>query len=1209
LGCSIIKILKTTMGNLTNQYVSQSFQGLLKLDNSNTGVTSTLQYVTDGLGNKIPMQASTSSIVISGSFYGDGSNLTGITVNIDSGSLVTTSSFNAYTSSNDSKVNALMAATNSYITNAQTSSMTVMSASFATNSNSASYSSFAVSSSYADNAGSSISSSFAVNAGTSISSSFATNAISSSHAINSDSSISSSFAQNAVSASQAQNSVSASQAQNAVSSSQAQNAISASQATNSDNATSASHALFANNAGQLNGTGSGVFATTGSNVFQGTQTITGSLGVTGEITALSASITYLKTIYQTSSVIFTSGSNILGDEASDTQTLFGAVILPTGPLSVTGSATISGNLNAVTSLTASGLHYPTTDGAFSGQVLQTDAAGTLSFGNVNAVFETIRNGESTTITVGTPLYVSGSQGANPIVYRANAGDPTKMPVTFLAMENIASNQNGRGITLGLITGINMTGYPVGTTLWTDGLGALTNVRPTGSNDIIQPIGIVTKTGNGGQLNVLNPGPVLMPNMQTGYMFVGDGTNQPVLVASSSLSVASAVSSSQAQNAVSASHAINSNSSISSSFASNALSSSWSENANSASYAQNATSASQAQNAVSSSYATNALSASYAPMPDVSGFATTGSNLFKGTETIQSGNLIFKTPLNNSDYNVTSSTAGTGNNILFGNSTVGVPTGSLLLTGSNNIITAQYPATVGYNGYINGHGNFLLGSAGVLLSTASLLLPSISANIGGGNVQAYFTTSSLSGGHPIISNNYLQGFTNINIPSGSLTMQNNSVFSTLTFNSAVSTHNTRNTFTQNFVGAATTLNAFSSSIATANNMFDGALTINNHYTSSNTSGNQLALNRNAFFGNSHTLNISGSNDGSTNFTAFNDNLIAGASHIVQRNVTGTTSGSLVSTALIGAGLGAIATNRAGGNDAGTVIVGRWNDTGSLANSNQMVFAVGTGTAAATRRTGLFVTSGSLVGISGSLDVKGDSTLTGSLNITGALTVLGAKTILSGSNGDGVTLYASGTIQTQRLQFDGNPFNSNVASNLGALRLDSNNAAFIVSNYNKAETTSGSFSELYVSTGSNYVHSRQSADYAGTSASVTLSNANGTRAYTVVADNSVFTGSVQGAVNPLTVAASTASLNLNTGNFFELALTGSQDIHINPSNIKPGQTISIKLNTATAGTVSFPSSVKQASGSAYVPTSAAGIDVITLVSFDSSNLYLANIKNFI
>ena len=50
------------MGQLTNLYVSESYQGLIKLANSTTGVTSTLQYTQDGLGNNLPLQISTSSV-------------------------------------------------------------------------------------------------------------------------------------------------------------------------------------------------------------------------------------------------------------------------------------------------------------------------------------------------------------------------------------------------------------------------------------------------------------------------------------------------------------------------------------------------------------------------------------------------------------------------------------------------------------------------------------------------------------------------------------------------------------------------------------------------------------------------------------------------------------------------------------------------------------------------------------------------------------------------------------------------------------------------------------------------------------------------------------------------------------------------------------------------------------------------------------------
>jgi hypothetical protein len=107
----------------------------------------------------------------------------------------------------------------------------------------------------------------------------------------------------------------------------------------------------------------------------------------------------------------------------------------------------------------------------------------------------------------------------------------------------------------------------------------------------------------------------------------------------------------------------------------------------------------------------------------------------------------------------------------------------------------------------------------------------------------------------------------------------------------------------------------------------------------------------------------------------------------------------------------------------------------------------------------------------------------------------------------------------------------------------------------------------------------------------------------------TGSVQGNVNALSIASSTASLDLNNGNFFTLQLVAGANTFINPSNIKAGQTVNILLSTTGSGTVTFPTSVLQISGSSYTPTTTTSKDIITLVSFDSTNLYLANVKNLI
>jgi hypothetical protein len=114
------------------------------------------------------------------------------------------------------------------------------------------------------------------------------------------------------------------------------------------------------------------------------------------------------------------------------------------------------------------------------------------------------------------------------------------------------------------------------------------------------------------------------------------------------------------------------------------------------------------------------------------------------------------------------------------------------------------------------------------------------------------------------------------------------------------------------------------------------------------------------------------------------------------------------------------------------------------------------------------------------------------------------------------------------------------------------------------------------------------------------------------STVFSGSIRGEVNALSITSNTASLNCALDNFFTLTLVSGSNTFINPTNILPGQTINLRITQANPGngTVSFPSSVKQVSGSAYVPTTGAGpVDIVTFISFDSTSLYLSNVKNLV
>jgi hypothetical protein len=78
---------------------------------------------------------------------------------------------------------------------------------------------------------------------------------------------------------------------------------------------------------------------TGSNQFNGSQAITGSLTVTGQVVAQTLNVQQV-----TSSIVFSSGSNIFGNSLSNTQQF-------TGSVSVTGSLTVNGTGRFITTST------------------------------------------------------------------------------------------------------------------------------------------------------------------------------------------------------------------------------------------------------------------------------------------------------------------------------------------------------------------------------------------------------------------------------------------------------------------------------------------------------------------------------------------------------------------------------------------------------------------------------------------------------------------------------------------------------------------------------------------------------------------------------------------------------------------------------------------------------------------------------------------
>ena len=130
-----------------------------------------------------------------------------------------------------------------------------------------------------------------------------------------------------------------------------------------------------------------VYATTGSNSFRANQSITGSLVVSSTITAQTLVV---QTV--TSSIVYSSGSNLFGSALGDRQTF-------TGSLNVTGSTNLVGTLNGTLANFIGAITSDMTDGG----VIFTKTAGNSS-GLITNTFQISGSGSKTDLNA----YVYGS---------------------------------------------------------------------------------------------------------------------------------------------------------------------------------------------------------------------------------------------------------------------------------------------------------------------------------------------------------------------------------------------------------------------------------------------------------------------------------------------------------------------------------------------------------------------------------------------------------------------------------------------------------------------------------------------------------------------------------------------------------------------------------------------------------------------------------
>ena len=1138
------------MGQLTNQFVSQSYQGLLNLENANTGFTTNLQTVTDGLGGLSPLQISKTQVNISGAF-----TVNGAPVSFDTGSLVTTSSFNAYTSSMnsftssiDGRVDALEIETGSLQNQINT---------LATTGSLSGYTTITAFNNYTSSNDSKVNSLIASTG------SYATTS--------SLTSLSQSIATTDL---------------------------------NQDNRLTALEGVT----GSINRNG---LITTGS--IGGTQSITGSLDVQGTISATSASFTYVTTVFETASVIYSSGSNQFGDASNDTQTLWGRVAIPTGPVSVTGSViatNFTGSLQGTASFAVSSSQAQNAVSAsqsnnsvlFSG--LGPSAYARTNFNNTFTQDQTIDSG-SALITneiiseANERLLILSDGNVGGGGARIIIGDTPTSPGDPLSDTSV-SITGSLGVSGG-VTSPNFTGLASNSTLFggrgvaqfilTSSFNAYTSSNDTRVNSLINATSsYVTETESGSFMTTGSvSGNVLTFTKGNGSQFnltVDTGSVTPINTGSF---------------ATTGSNSFNGNQTITGSLittGSTTLNGTTTLNGNVDVTTGNlnvyspqarfsgslvlVTGSVEVSNGITgslegtASFATNALSASYAPsnplpsglvsgssqisytgitdvpsgivsgssqisytgITDVPagiisgsgqisdlGFATTGSNTFKGDQTITGSLLgstlndgqirIFSDAFNSGavKMNISSSNPAAQSNIIFG-SAIGVApiqlTGSIVISGSNNIIMGgprpNTLVTAGTYGYVGGSTNIFGGQS--TLNTGSSYRPVMNSNINYGGI--IMTLGSGSNNFQINQNALIGGTLVLNMPSASIggTMTTNIIAGQVNLQQTqpipLASASFAPAFAVNNVNGTFNLQTNSGSFQVQNNNINGNnVSVTSSYRATTAANNAITFNNNSINGLNHRILFDGVSNQSK---GLNNTLIVGANNTA--SMVGNDNNGISNTGIIGQGLHVENGNISG--TGGSLIVGRFNETGSLSNPGDIKFAVGTGNGNTTRRTTLWVDTNSKVGVSGSLDVTGSVNITGSLTVTGSnVNVNGGFTVITGSNvnvrGGSINISGSQLTTNNYVVWNGSPNDAGAMSNfVGAFMVNRN--AFVFNNIVQAQLTSGSNFSINTDVGSNVTTQTYSSTWGGTEAKISVQNQNGTRRIDLNADNLYASGAL-------------------------------------------------------------------------------------------------------
>jgi len=221
-----------------------------------------------------------------------------------------------------------------------------------------------------------------------------------------------------------------------------------------------------------------------------------------------------------------------------------------GPLTVNGQAITSASNGDVT------INPDGTGDISIGADIIPDADATHTIGDENNRFITLhselngavqfkaRNETGGPLTKGQAVYISGVSGSVPLVSLARANSASTMPAHGLLAADVTNNADVQVVTFGNLTDYDTTTYSLSAndTVYVSSAtaGALTNSAPTGEANLIQNIGrVVRADASAGIIKVGGAGrSAATPNLDSGKIFLGNGSNQAVSTALSAINLTS-----------------------------------------------------------------------------------------------------------------------------------------------------------------------------------------------------------------------------------------------------------------------------------------------------------------------------------------------------------------------------------------------------------------------------------------------------------------------------------------------------------------------------------------------------------------------------------------------------------------------------------------------------------------------------------------------